>query len=808
MKRVLKLAFWLLIVIFLVGSSVTIWWIMSKQATRQGKVEFSGMQEAVSVRYDERGVPHIDAKNEADAYRALGYVQAQDRLFQMEMIRRLAKGQLSEILGPNLLRIDKLMRSLRIDQHASEYATKIDPQSPSAKALKAYLEGVNTYQNTHSAPIEFDLLGIPKRPFTETDTFAVTGYLAYSFAAAFKGAPAMTFIRDKLGPDYLKDFDLQWHSNGVVSEKTSSIDFNNLQQLASVSKEISEIAAMPQYVGSNAWAVSGSRTSSAKPLLAGDPHIGFAAPAVWYEAHLRYPGYELYGHFQPLTPYALLGHNMQSGWSLTMFENDDLDLIAEKVNPENPNQVSYHGQWVDLSEREDIINVKGAEPVKIKLRTSPHGPIINDVLSTKPSDGAPIAMWWAFLEYPNLILEAFYDLPRAETLEKARNAVSKIDAPGLNVVWANSTGDIAWWAVAKIPKRPEGVNPLFILDGDKSESDKLGSYDFSYNPQEENPSRGFVASANHQPVSPKGIEIPGYYLPKDRISRIHELLDSNDVKWNTQNMQTVQLDVTNHYPTRLVQTLLPLIRQSAAGTKDAALVDKLAAWNGVYKRDAIEPTISFQFTYELVHELMFERLGKDYFDGLLGTFLIDPALERMVANPQSVWWSNPAAVESKPDTSTNAVVDARFEKVHKAWIATMNHLRKTLGDDPSTWSWGRAHTLTHRHPLGVQKPLDKFFNVGPFPVNGSHETINNLSTHFGPAPWAVDVGPSTRRIIDFAKPEAALGINPVGQSGVLFDSHYSDQAYSYANGQYVPEHFSESDVAQSTIETLILRPAH
>ena len=204
--------------------------------------------------------------------------------------------------------------------------------------------------------------------------------------------------------------------------------------------------------------MSGSRTASGKPLLAGDPHIRFAAPAVWYEAQLSYPGFELYGHHQALNPVASLGHNSDFGWSITMFQNDDLDLIAEKLNPDNPNQVWYRGQWVELQSRAEQIEVKGGEPVSLTLRRSPHGPIINDALGATAGK-TPIAMWWAFLETENPILDAFYQLNRADSLSKARAAAEKIQAPGLNVVWANTNGDIGWWAAAQLPLRPVGVNP-------------------------------------------------------------------------------------------------------------------------------------------------------------------------------------------------------------------------------------------------------------------------------------------------------------------------------------------------------------
>ncbi|MCX7079377.1 MAG: penicillin acylase family protein, partial [Pseudomonas sp.] len=494
----------LLIVALVVGGG---WYVYSKQPSRQGLVELDHLQDSVTVRYDERGVPHIRAGNETDLYRALGYVHAQDRLFQMEIMRRLARGELAEVLGPKLLDTDKLMRSLRIRERAETYLAGLDQQSATWNALQAYLDGINQYQATHAQPMEFDVLGIHKRPFTAQDTISIAGYMAYSFAAAFRTEPLLTYVRDQLGSEYLSVFDLDWQPKGVLASTPTlaASDWKDLNAIARLSEQALADNGLPQFEGSNAWVISGNRTASGKPLLAGDPHVRFSAPSVWYEAHLSAPGFELYGYYQALMPFASLGHNTDFGWSVTMFQNDDLDLIAEKVNPDNPNQVWYHGKWVEMTTSEQQIAVKGQEPVTLVLRQSPHGPIINAVLGTAAGK-TPIAMWWAFLETENPILEGFYQLNRADTLAKARNAAAKVQAPGLNLVWANAKGDIGWWAAALLPKRPTGVNPSFILDGSTSQADKDGFYPFSANPQEENPARGYIVSANFQPLSPTGME--------------------------------------------------------------------------------------------------------------------------------------------------------------------------------------------------------------------------------------------------------------------------------------------------------------
>ncbi|WP_414154485.1 penicillin acylase family protein [Pseudomonas sp. BNK-43-a] len=767
MKRSLTL----LAVVVAMAAAGAYWYVHGKLPQREGEVAITGLSAPVSVRYDERGVPHLQAQNEPDLYRALGYVHAQDRLFQMELVRRLARGELAEVLGSKLVSTDTLFRSLRIREQAARMVERLDHQSPSWIALQAYLDGVNSWQASHPKPVEFDVLGIPERPFTAEDTLSIAGYLAYSFAAAFRTEPALTYIRDQLGPEYLKIFDLDWQPDGALRPALAASDWRTLEGLAQLSHQALGDAGIPQFEGSNAWAVAGSHTRSGSPLLAGDPHIGFAVPAVWYEAELSAPGFNLYGYFQALNPFALLGHNRDFGWSLTMFQNDDVDLIAEKTNPADANQVMVDGQWRALETTEQQIAVKGEAPVTINLRRSPHGPIVNDVLG-ETAGQTPIAMWWAFLETENPILDAFYQVNRADTLGKMREAAAKIQAPGLNLVWANARGDIGWWASAQLPIRPDGVNPAFILDGSTHQADKLGFYPFSANPQQENPPSGYIVSANYQP--PAAIPIPGYYNLPDRGRQLDRRLADPQVKWDVQNSQALQLDTSTDYGPRTLAPLLNTLRAIAEGDEQKELVEQLAAWRGDYPLDSTSATLFNQFLYELAFAALHDELGDTWFQVLISTRAIDAALPRLAADADSPWWN----LRGGHDRTDRTAI------VRQAWQRSLAHLRELYGNDPADWQWGKAHTLTHNHPLGQQKPLNLLFNVGPFAAPGTHEVPNNLSAKIGTAPWPVNYGPSTRRLIDFADAGQALTINPVGQSGVPFDRHYSDQAEDYVQGRY------------------------
>ena len=302
----------LLIVALAAGAG---WYVYSKQPTRQGMVELQHLQGSVTVRYDERGIPHIRAENETDLYRALGYVHAQDRLFQMEVLRRLARGELAEVLGPKLLDTDKLMRSLRIRERAETYVANMD-QAVAGLDGHASLSG--RHQPISGQPRQTRWSSMcwasPSARSPPQDTISIAGYMAYSFAAAFRTEPLLTYVRDQLGADYLNVFDLDWQPKGVLARRAqrraalASADWKDLNALARLSEQALADNGLPQFEGSNAWVVSGNRTKSGKPLLAGDPHIRFSAPSVWYEAQLSAPGFELYGHYQALVPFAFLGH--------------------------------------------------------------------------------------------------------------------------------------------------------------------------------------------------------------------------------------------------------------------------------------------------------------------------------------------------------------------------------------------------------------------------------------------------------------------------------------------------------------------
>ncbi len=796
--KALKISLASLIVVILIIAAVAAFYLNSRQPQRSGELKLPGLKHAVEVQFDKWAIPHIYAQAEKDAYHTLGYLHAQERLFHMEILRRLAKGQLSEVLGPKLVSTDKLFRTLRLKQFGQEYMQHQDPQSPPWVVAKAYIDGINYFMETGPTPIEFAILGIPKTPYTLADIVSLAGYMSYSFAAGFKTDPVLTFVRDKLGDNYLRDMGYRLAEQPPL--KLLSGTQQSLQEIAGLLADI-EVKYSPVgfFEGSNAWVVSGRKTKSGKPVLAGDPHIAFSCPSVWYEAHMVTPGFELYGHYLSGNPFALLGMNHKIAWTLTMFQNDDVDMFREKANPENPDQVWSDGKWVDLHIETETIKVKGQDDIQLKVRRSKHGPILNDAIDTIKDEKEPVALSWAFYDFSNDMGAGYYGLAHAKDAFEAREAVRLLKAPGLNFVLADATGNIAWWAAGAIPIRPAHVDPNFILDGAGGKDEYLGIYSFDKNPQMMNPSSGIIVSANHQPQDFGTGLVPGYYNLDNRAKRIEHLLEKKETGWTAQDMKAMQLDTRSNFSLGIrdgVARVLETMTVVNTEPLSARAFELFKSWNGDHLLKSIGPTIFHTLHYNLIEMTYKDELGEMLFKAFLRTRLPDRSVEKIVNLEQSAWWDN-----IKTDKK-----ETRKDIMGAAWSKTLAHLKDLLGNDPDTWYWERVHTVEYVHAIGRQKPFDKIFNIGPFKAEGSRDVPNYMGFALTPAPHKVTLGPSTRRIVDFGEPENSLGINPTGQSGYFCNKNYADQAKMYIDGRYRRQLIDRKEIQDAKVSTLHLNP--
>lgn len=735
----------------------------------EGTQSVGQLSKPADVYFDDYGIPHIFAENEIDAQRVLGYLHAQDRLWQMELLRRIAPGRLSEIFGSKLLKTDRFFAATGIAEYSRRSAAEIDRNSDTYLLAMAYVDGINQYMEEGNTPIEFTILGIEKRPFTLEDVYNIFGFMSFSFAMAQKTDPLLTDIRSKYGQSYLTDFGVD--GNQPTQVKTSRLKTLEFSAISRSVSALLQASPTPAFIGSNSWVIGGTKTASGKVIFENDPHIGFSQPATWYEAHIHTPSHEMYGFFLAGTPFPLLGHNHSYAYGLTMFENDDIDFFRESENAggEYKTPEGYRKyEWV-----RKIIKVKDSGDVSLEVKISRHGPLVNGILDGLKKE-APVAMSWIYTQHPNRLLEATYKLSHAQNCEDFKTGVSLIHAPGLNVMYGDAKGNIAWITAGKLYRQKPTVDPNFILNG-ANEDDRKEYLDFSKNPMAINPESGFVYSANNQHDAVDGYLYPGYYLPHDRATRIQSLLQQKN-NWTAMDVERMTTD-------NLSVSALPNVRHmlySLSGIKeenDKKAISILRRWIGTNGTSEIAPVIYNKWIYCYSKDTFEDELGKDNFELLIGTHVVKQLIEKQLANPDSPWWDD---IRTKIQENRTAILTKSF---HEA----MASLEKQLGPDMAQWKWGKVHQLEHQHPLGAVSLFRPFFNVGPASISGSNEVIDNqLFLYSDDKQYAVKAGPSTRRVIDFSNIENSRAILPTGESGVFTSPHYDDQARLYNEGKFRP----------------------
>jgi len=793
MRRILIFIFALLVILV----TIVVAYVIQHRPDYDGNINLSNLEAPVEVVYDEFGIPHIYAENETDLYRAFGYIHAQERLFQMDILRRVGSGRLSQIIGKDALQVDLFFRTIGIDQHSKRDAQILtDAKSITYDASMAYLDGINQFIESGYSPIEYTLLGVDPEPFQLEDIFNAMGYMAFSFAQAQKTEPMVQMIKDKFGDAYLQDLDLD-------VDKNSQLIYNHIPMMDSVEKMSTNLSMLLEqlpvqpFIGSNSWVLSPSKTKSGKVILANDPHIAFAQPAVWYEAHLESPGFRFYGYHLAGIPFGVIGHNPSVAWGLTMFQNDDIDLFYEKINPENTRQAWVNDHWEDMTIREETIAIKGKEDTVIFVNETRHGPLINEVLDVKNETASAVSMFWVYTQINSRVIDIIYQMGRTTRIEEMEELVSGIHAPGLNIMYGDKDGNIAWWAVGKLLNRPEHVHSKMILDGASGKDEYLGYFDFDYNPKSVNPPWGYVYSANNQPDTLNGERVPGYYLPEDRAKRIVELLDGQE-KWELEEVMKMMNDVTSSVAPDLSKEMVEIVQNqkpdlNASQSEGLELLEK---WDGSFHRESLAATIYTRLIYEIQELTYKDELG-DQFNGFIGIHLGKRSLAPLIRNDSSVWYDNIAT-----DTKENRQVI-----ILEAYLNTISNLEQQLGPVIDEWNWEKVHSLEHVHPIGRKKPMDKFFNVGPYAINGTNEVINNLMfTLNSDGVYKVIAGPSKRRIIDFSNIESTYSILPTGQSGNLFSSHYMDQAEMYNAGKFRKQMMNRESILKYKNSILTFSP--
>ena len=774
-----------------------------------GEVKLKNLNSKVQVLRDTYGIPHIEAKNNLDGFRALGFVIASERLFQMEMMRRMASGELSEIFGPKTLASDKLFRSLGLRAYMSDMIqTKMDKKLIDTKMwaeVEAFYDGVNQFQDLGKLPIEFTLLKIKPRPFSALDGYAFIGLMSFSFGVALNEDPLLTKLKKKFGDELIEDLRNEttpfeknqkskskrvvWNSvkstlNNSLNHSPTSLNSQNSDY--PISTLITEVLnGFPLFEGSNGWLLSGSRSASGFPVLANDPHIAYSQPGVWFEAHLKTPNFETYGHFLPILPFPILSHNLERGWGFTMTLTDDMDLYREKLNPKFKSY-QFKNQEIAYKERLEVIGVKGQKSEEILVIETQHGPLLDHVI--KSDEDKNLALKWSFLKKENDPLFAIYKMNQAKNMEEFKAALSLGVAPGLNVLYADKK-NIGWWMFGEVPIKSKHLASDYILDGSSGLDEYNGVLSFDKKPHLENPENGLIVSANSRPDAFPNEE-RGDWQPDDRYKTIRAVLDQKKV-WSIDELKEVQTLSLNLENKLILEQLLKNVSFENLWKKERSInyLEILKKWDFISDSKSIAPSIYYTWTTEIT-KILLRELSQDEFEAFTKLPNSWNFFKKVILNADSPWWR-------KFD---------RKKTITDAFNNTIESLRQNLGEDHKDWAWGHLHTLEFVHPVGKIKPFDKLFNCGPYEMSGGSQEVNNQKSNGFKDGFKIKAGPSTRRLVDFAHPEVALGVLPTGNSGHILSPYYNDQSKLFTKGDYRYEWLNLKDIEAHLSHKLILNP--
>ncbi len=746
----------------------------------KGVLTLPQLEKPVDVYTDPYGVPHIYAENEDDLFFATGYVQASERLYKMDMMARAVEGRFAEVLGEDFVDTDKYLRTWGFFRIAKDISMELDDET--FHLLQRAVDGINAYienQQDH-LPVEFRIAGYDPLRWRVEHIIGYARLMANDLTLAWMPEIFFAAVLDELGEDYAMELYPVYPDTKpfIVPRRMEGLS----QALKPVLQSQRELRALTgargTMVGSNNWVLSGSKTVSGKPLLANDPHLGFTQPAVWYEMHLVGGRFDVAGVTLAGIPLVIIGQNRSIAWGFTNVMADDMDFYVEQVDPHDSTRVLVGDRYEPMQVHHEQIQVKSGDPVDFLVRETRHGPIINGVHSTlQAHPQQALAMSWTGSQITTEV-QALFQLNMAEDWEDFSEAASLFKVPGQNMIYADTAGNIGWRPAVMIPRRAPGTG-LVPMPGEDPSWDWKGFVPADELPSRYNPAEGFIATANNKTI---GDEFPyyisAYWAPPSRIARISEIL-SQDRKFDVGDMASLQVDVLSDH----ARDFIPLVLRYArpAPTELSPLLDILESWDYRNHRESTSATVFNIFFMKLVHQVYgdeIERLGPAYEEAFLDQGSIPIRnLQFLFEQGRSLWFD---------DLRTGDVVEGPREDILAALTAAQEELEDRFGKDPTSWCWGRIHTLTHPHPLASIPVLDKLLglSVGPFEMPGSNTTVLNMEFEMAD-PFKITLGPSMRHIHDFSEfYTGTRSILPTGQSGNPVSPHYADQAVLYNTGGY------------------------
>ncbi|GBD30755.1 Acyl-homoserine lactone acylase QuiP [bacterium HR32] len=734
-----------------------------------GVLAVEGLQAPVEVVRDPWGVPHVYARTEHDLFFAQGYVHAQDRLWQMEVNRRTASGRLSEWFGERTLATDRFLRTLGL-RHAAALEWQLLSAEAQA-ALRAYAAGVNAFlrQNRGRLPLEFVLLRTAPEPWSPLDSLAFGKLMAYDLGGNWQTELLRADLQALLGPEAVARLlppplpDTPIIVGGRVGAPQGG------QTAAAV-------------VGSNNWVLSGEKTDTGKPYLANDPHLRIGFPSIWYTMHLVGGRYHVAGFTFPGVPGVVIGHNGHLAWGVTNANPDVQDLFLERLHPQDPSRYLFRGRWWPVQTRVEEIRVRGrAEPERWVVRSTHHGPILNDVVEGLRE---VVALRWTAL-LPTTVAEGVLRYNRARTVQEFREALRYFHVPAQNFVFADRKGNVGYQLPGRIPVRARGDGTVPV-PGWTGEYEWVGWVPYEALPSLSNPPQGWIATANNRIVH-DGFP---YHLGSEwseglRARRIAEVLASRG-RFSLEDLKRLQYDHVSLAARRIAPVLG---RVAVADEGVRAVQEELARWDGRLSVESRPAAVYEAFLVRAAEVLFRPRLGEKLWERYARRPFVMAALLWLWERPQDPWWGPGGRDRAVGDILQGAVRD----------------LEARLGRDRSRWRWGALHRARFGHLLDPIPVVGRLLGLGPYPTPGDGWTVNQAAYSLL-RPFDQTVVASMRMIVDLADLDRSVAVHTTGQSGLLGHPYRGDLAPLWAEGRYHPLLWSREAVDRHARARLELRP--
>jgi penicillin amidase len=767
------------------------------QTPLDGVTSLAGLALDVEVIRDHAGVPHIYAATEGDLYFALGYVHAQDRLWHLELNRRLALGRLSEIFGETTLTVDRFARRLGLVHVAKAELAALDPFY---RALAdAYAAGINAFLTVHRArlPLEFRLLRFRPEPWDPSDTLAIGKMLAWLLSTNWDTEWFRAQLVERLGPEIAAELEPGYPAGHPLTVPPGmsygGLNVSLLEEFQAAQRELGLLSSAM----SNAWAIAPSRSATGAAILASDPHLRPQMPSLWYEAHLVGPGVDVIGATMPGIPAVLIGHNQQIAWGITASFVDTQDLFVERLHPEDPAQYATPDGWELLRIRREEIRVRGrSEPVVEEVQETRHGPSLTPLL---PGETRFLAVQCPVLQ-AGVSAPGWFKLNRAASWEEFRAALAEMDV-ALSFVYADRAGNIGFQLSGRVPRRRKGTG-LLPSPGWDASYDWDGLLPFDELPSVLNPPSGYVVTANNRLVD----DSYPHHLSHDwidgfRALRIENLLQARE-KHTLDDIAAIQLDLYSEAARRIVDAYADVESDDPV---EARALAHLRHWDFRLTPESPAATIYVALHQRLLQNVFGTRLGS-----LRGRYIGSEPAEGIAGS------AYPARVtgyliellqRADPSWLTRHTTFDSWVALKRTSLAqALGELRARLGDDMDTWRWGRLHQLRFDHVLGRVKPLDRLFCRGPYPVGGDGDTPCQIA--LAPGSYAAtEWVPSYRQIVDLGDLSQSRSIHTTGQSGLPGSPHYDDFIPLWLQGRYHPMLFDRQAILDDLEHMLVLRPA-